>query len=660
MRYWLCLATSLVAFGAAAFAADEPAPAPALPVASRPGPEVFGALPILRHPALSPDGTFFACIQSFKGRPVVTINKIGDTSGKWPVMLPVPDMVIDDFIWAKNDRLILRLKWSRAPSGEQETFYHYVGVTADGTTAVPLAEEKAAAASVTTSLHHRAYIWQIVDVAYDDPTNIYAHMTDGGLARIDITTGEVRSNTDPNFAKDRVVRKWITDGHGKAIARVDQTFDPLVDHLMVNDDGDWREVAKGPADTDKGIYAAGLMYDGKALAVYADAEEPSFSAYRIELAPGHARSPLYSAGKYDLSGLMVDERTKRINGAGWSDETEHTVYFDPELAAIQRGLDTQFPGKNIQIVSIDLARSKVFFRVSAANEAPVYLYLNRTTHIAKPIGRMFPGLREADLGLMKPYPYTARDGLAIPGYLTLPPGKGEKNLPIIVMPHPFATARSVSAFDWWRQFYANRGYAVLEPNYRGSYGYGRDFRRAGWKQLGLKIQDDIADGVTKLIADGIADPKRICIVGEEFAGYAALAGAAFTPGLYACAVSVNGVSDLPRLWADVSRDIRRTGKAYSTWQTWIGDRYDDSAQLDATSPALHADKITIPVLLIHSTGNSLIRIEQSEAMERSLKRAGRPVELIRLEGDTGDLDTAEAQIRMLTETERFIAKAIGN
>jgi dipeptidyl aminopeptidase/acylaminoacyl peptidase len=171
-----------------------------------------------------------------------------------------------------------------------------------------------------------------------------------------------------------------------------------------------------------------------------------------------------------------------------------------------------------------------------------YFFLDRTTHKARFIASTYPKLNKDQLGKTKPFPYKARDGLDIPSYLTLPPGKTPKMLPVVILPHGGPRARDEMAFDWQAQFLANRGYAVMQPNFRGSSGYGRRFEEAGYGQWGLKMQDDITDGVRKLIADGIADPKRICIVGGSYGGYAALAGAAFTPDLYACAVSWAGIS----------------------------------------------------------------------------------------------------------------------
>ena len=311
-------------------------------------------------------------------------------------------------------------------------------------------------------------------------------------------------------------------------------------------------------------------------------------------------------------------------------------------------------------MSWDLSRQKVIVKVDGPFQPSAFYLLDRSTHKATKIATTYRELTQADLGQVKPYPYKARDGLDIPGYLTLPPGKQPKNLPVVIMPHGGPMARDSLGFDWWAQFLANRGYAVLQPNFRGSSGYGEKFLEAGYGQWGLKMQDDVTDGVKKLIADGIADPKRICIVGGSYGGYAALAGAAFTPDLYACAASWAGVSDLGEFLRTRSQDYGRDFAMISSWSHFIGDRYDDSDKLDAASPAKNAARIKCPILLMHGTADSTVRINQSEIMRRALERAGKKVEFIEFEKETHYMETADTRIRVLQALEKFLAANIGN
>ena len=261
---------------------------------------------------------------------------------------------------------------------------------------------------------------------------------------------------------------------------------------------------------------------------------------------------------------------------------------------------------------------------------------------------------------MKPYPYKARDGLDIPAYLTLPPNRAPKNLPTIIYPHGGPATRDQLTFDWIAAFLASRGYAVLQPNFRGSSGYGEKFEIDGYGQWGLKMQDDVTDGVKKLIADGISDPKRICIMGASYGGYAALEGAASTPDLYACAVSFAGVSDLRKFLETRANDFGWSSWMISTWYRYIGDRSDDKAKLDEASPALHADRVKCPILLMHGAKDITVRIDQSEAMRDALLSKGKSVRFVPFDTDNHYMELADTRIRFLREVEAFLAKNIGN
>ena len=219
-------------------------------------------------------------------------------------------------------------------------------------------------------------------------------------------------------------------------------------------------------------------------------------------------------------------------------------YFDPAMQAIQATLEKTLPNQSVLIASKDSARDS-YLVVAEAPRTPPTLYLYKpAAHQLMVLFEAYPGLQQSDVGEMKPYSYKARDGLDIHAYLTLPPGKDPHNLPTIIMPHGGPEARDMLRFDWLAQFLASRGYAVLQPNFRGSSGYGRNFVTAGDGEWANKVQFDVQDGVKKLITDGVADPKRTCIFGWSYGGYMSLAGATFSPDLYTCAAAFAGVYDL--------------------------------------------------------------------------------------------------------------------
>jgi dipeptidyl aminopeptidase/acylaminoacyl peptidase len=234
----------------------------------------------------------------------------------------------------------------------------------------------------------------------------------------------------------------------------------------------------------------------------------------------------------------------------------------------------------------------------------------------------------------------------------LPPGLEPKGLPLVVFPHGGPYARDTADFDWWAQFMATRGYAVLQPQFRGSWGFGADLYRAGHKQWGRGMQDDITAGVQDLVRKGIADPKRICIVGASYGGYAALAGVAFTPDLYACAVSVNGISDIPQMAGFIRERGGDDSPAYRSWQDLIGNPGDQD--IIAFSPSRAVESIKAPILLIHAANDTRVPPSQSRIFADLLRRKGKDVELIELPGEDHWLSTGQSRLAVLEALDRFL------
>jgi dipeptidyl aminopeptidase/acylaminoacyl peptidase len=250
----------------------------------------------------------------------------------------------------------------------------------------------------------------------------------------------------------------------------------------------------------------------------------------------------------------------------------------------------------------------------------------------------------------------AADGLLLRGVLTLPPAKPGNKLPLVVLPHGGPEARDYLGFDWWAQAFASRGYAVFQPNYRGSAGYGVAFRNAGFGEAGGKMQTDISDGVAELARQSIIDPGRVCIVGASWGGYAALAGVTLLHGTYRCAVSVAGLSDPAEFLGRTSNLVLHPSPALRYWRSYFGEYASFGRALDAIAPAAQADHADAPILLIHGKDDAVVPIKQSEMMEAALKRAGKPVEFIRLDGEDHWLSREETRVQMLTAAVAFVQK----
>jgi dienelactone hydrolase len=634
--------------------------------------EAFGELPLISRPHLSPDGKHFVAIESLNGKPTVAIYTVGAPPGTLPNVVPTEDGYIEDVVWVKNNRLVLTLKKSQQQflDNRMRTWVRAVSVAEDGSGPVVLLRNN-------VTFDSNTYAGVIADIDLDDPTYIYVPLFVGriqaqrmpfedlqkyneGKAEYDLL--KVNAATGDGHQYERggpYTILWLMDGHGHIAARLDQSMRPLREQIFVFENGEWRQAGEFDANADEGAHVIGLTEDAKAIVRQVTDSNGRQVLVRTPLAAGAAETPLFSNLDYDVLGTMQDEWTHAVIGASYAADKMEYAYFDPKREALQKKLEQRFPNLTVHIVSADLAQDEIIVSTEGPRQPTAYYYYDPASDRTIEIASTYPALKQSDLGEVRPYPYKARDGLDIHSYLTLPPGKEARNLPVIVMPHGGPDERDTMKFDWWVQFLANRGYAVLQPNFRGSSGYGRKFTEAGFKQWGLKMQDDISDGVQKLIADGIADPKRICIVGASYGGYAALAGATFTPNLYACAASFAGVSDLRGQLHNENLDTGKDSKTMSFWYSRIGSIFDDPDKLDNTSPARHADQIKCPVLLMHGEGDTTVRIDQSELMEKALKDAHKDVKFVRFAGEDHYLTTATTRIAMLKELEKFLAVHIG-
>lgn len=257
--------------------------------------------------------------------------------------------------------------------------------------------------------------------------------------------------------------------------------------------------------------------------------------------------------------------------------------------------------------------------------------------------------------------FKARDGLVIPTLLTVPKAKlaSLENLPAVVLPHGGPASHDRVGFNYKAQALASRGYLVIQPQFRGSRGFGRDFLEAGWGEWGKGMQNDLTDAVKTYVEEGLIDPERICIVGASYGGYAALAGVAFTPELYKCAVSVNGVSHLPKMLSDEKKDHGKDSWVLDYWNRSIAEGASTKQRLKEVSPYFAADKIKAPVLLLHGENDTVVEFEQSRLMEKALKKTGGDVRLVKLKDDDHYLSSSTTRIQALKELVGFVESHIG-
>ncbi|HEY8572135.1 S9 family peptidase [Phenylobacterium sp.] len=413
--------------------------------------------------------------------------------------------------------------------------------------------------------------------------------------------------------------------------------------------GGWRISRTLEAKIDR-PYLVGVGRDGRSVVV----AEPGDSALvlREVAADGTWSEPL---DVKDADDLVFDPESHRLIGlyALVGDEDRYT-FFDPADQKAWNAVRAAFKGDRVLLESWSQDRKKIVVLVDSPIEGPAYALVDLTTKQASYLGRRYQKLDGDDISPVQAIRFKAKDGLELSGYLTVPRGAQAKNLPLVVFPHGGPASRDQPGFDWWAQAMASRGYAVLQVNFRGSDGFGVPFLEAGYGEWGRKMQTDLSDGVRFLAAQGTIDPKRVCIVGASYGGYAALAGAALDQGVYRCAASVAGVSDLRRMLA-WSRD-RKGEVAFRYWKRFMGAEAKRDPALTEASPAAHASRITIPVLLVHGRDDTVVPLEQSRIMAEALEKAGKPVELVVQKGADHWLSQGDTRIAMLQATIAFLEK----
>jgi len=443
----------------------------------------------------------------------------------------------------------------------------------------------------------------------------------------------------------------IFNDEGEILARVDSDQDTNRWSLHVYNGAQSMQVIDEPTDIGlEPLSLEGVLADGRIVAIGRRQNEPR--ARMIAVSSTGQIEVIAENERYDIGGAIREPRTDRVVGVQWLEDLPKQRFFEPELQAVADRVSAFFSSGYAVIRGWSQDRQRFIVSAETSRDAGAFYLYEPATNNMRMIRREYPELTtEAAIGDRQSITYRARDGTQIPAYLTLP-ADGGRGLPMVLLPHGGPHARDAFGFDWWAAFLASRGYAVLQPNFRGSTGYGYDWFNAGRNNWGDGVmQTDIEDGIDALVRAGIADRNRVCIVGASYGGYAALAGATLSPQRYRCAISIAGVSDLPRMVEVTARD---SGSRFSGISDWWSGSMGDAERQRRVSPVNHASEVRAPILLMHGDNDSVVPIEQSRRMESALRAAGKQTELIVLRGDDHWLSNASTRTQMLREMEAFL------
>jgi dipeptidyl aminopeptidase/acylaminoacyl peptidase len=466
------------------------------------------------------------------------------------------------------------------------------------------------------------------------------------IYRLNIVTGEIKLEVE-NFGN---VTDWVTDHNG--VVRIAICSDGVNSEIYYRNDNNSKFKRIMKLNFKNSFEPLFFTFDNKNIYALSNIDRDKTTIVEYDPQEKAVIRTLYQNNDVDTTGLSYSKKRKVLLSITYYTDRLQRVFLDKEIERIYNDIVAKLP-KDIEVALVSSNKDEDKFIVRTYSDKTMgsfYLYDVKKNKIKK-LTDVSPWLKAEEMADMIPIQYKSRDGLTIHGYLTIPKVARAKNLPVVVNPHGGPWVRDHWGFDPEIQFLANRGYAVLQMNYRGSTGYGKKFWEASFKQWGLKMQDDITDGVKWLIDQGIADPKRVAIYGGSYGGYAALAGLTFTPDVYACGIDYCGISNL---LTDIAATPPYWKPLLEMNSEMEGDPEKDKELLASVSPALHADQIKVPLLIAQGAKDPRVNINESNQMVDALKKRGINVPYIVRDNEGHGFRNEENRMDVYRAMEKFL------
>lgn len=583
---------------------------------------------------LSPDGRYLASLRPWEKRLNVYVQKIGEKEAK-----RVTDSVQRDilwYLWASNDRIVYF-----QDEGGDENFKLYA-VGKDGSGAKDLTPFEKARVTLIDELENDD-VEMLIGINKRDPRVFDAY-------RINILTGELKMIAE----NPGNIVGWMTDHDGKL--RLASTTDGVNTGILYRDTEEEPLRPLVSTNFKETLRPVCFTYDNRNLYVISNIKEDKAGLCEYDVAKKELKEAIYRHPEVDIASVHSSDKRKKLIGVSFFTSKRQYHFLDDEARDLQKNLEKRLPGYEVVVTNMSRDETRLIVRTYSDKSLGTSYYYDRAQDDLQKLEDLSPWIDESEMADMQPIAYKSRDGLTIHGYLTLPPGCAPKKLPVVVNPHGGPWHRDYWRFNAEAQFLANRGYAVLQMNFRGSTGYGRAFWEASFKKWGREMQDDITDGVKWLIDLGIADPKRVGIYGGSYGGYATLAGLAFTPDLYACGVDYVGVANIFTLFASIPPYWEPMRQMF---YEMVGDPEKDKELLRAASPVFHADKIKAPLFIAQGANDPRVKKAESDQMVAALKERGVEVPYLVKDNEGHGFANEENRFEFYRAMEEFLARHLG-
>lgn len=631
---WLVMLAAIAGTAAASGEELRKSPAPLIPVAD------FAALPQARQPLLSPDGRRIATRVTIDGKTRIVILDADKPEGD-ATTIPLGPTTIASLKWAGNQRLLLTAQVSQKLAGEEIAYLRLFAIDTASGKAIFMDPKSRGIFAGDVLYTDPAGNWALV-ASQDD---IYSYPS---VKRVELSTG-----TATVVEKERDgVWDWYADDKG--VVRAGIAFRGRRWTVWYRDKPEEQLQAthgKFPKDEDSAIDR--FIFRGDNSWIVTNERTGRFGLYKYDLKANAIGEAIFEHPEVDLDDVRYNGITGEIRAIIYHDDKPRIQWLDVDMKQLQARLDRALPGSVNITTSWSDDDKRVLVWSGSASDPGRYFLLDRNASKMHPVVEPYPRIDPAHLTEVKTVRYKARDGLTLPAYLTLPRGRDAKNLPLIVLPHGGPFARDEWSYESLVQFLANRGYAVLQPQFRGSTGRGKEFVIKGYGEIGKKMQDDLDDGVDWLVKDGQVDPKRVCIIGISYGGYASLWAATRNPDRYRCAASMAGVSDL-RAQLRYDRKLFSATRYFREWRTQIGG--EGKVDLSTVSPIRFADRIKIPVFIAHGEADTTVPVKQGRAMVEALTKAHANVTSVFYKDSGHGFDSAADYEDWLRRLEQFLAK----